>query len=194
MQVVEGLYLLKEGKVIRSNDVILYASSASVLIIAEFPVIVDTAMPEDWGTIEKSLRNAGVRSDEVKMVINTHLHSDHMGCNGKFKAEKYAHGKEMAREGMKGIIPLDISRPFCDRVKIIETPGHTEGHISVVFESNEVAVIAGDAIPTYDNYLKRVPPRINIDAALAMRSFERIEKIADIVIPGHDRAFRVNRG
>jgi glyoxylase-like metal-dependent hydrolase (beta-lactamase superfamily II) len=190
MKLMEDLYLLKEGKVIRSNDVILYASSASVLILDEFPIIVDTAMPEDIELIQRSLAEAGIQIDEVKMVINTHLHSDHTGCNSFFKAEKYAHVKEIAREGIKGIIPLSFNN-ISSRVKFIETPGHTEGHISVVFESSEVAVIAGDAIPTYDNYLKRVPPRINIDEALAMNSFEKIERIADLIIPGHDKPFRV---
>lgn len=191
MKLVEGLYLLKEGKVIRSNDAILYASSASVLILDEFPIIVDTAMPEDMRVIQWSLMDAGIRKDEVKMVINTHLHGDHIGCNSMFKADKYAHAKEIAREGIKGIKPLDLNSAISPRVKLIETPGHTEGHISVIFESSEVVVIAGDAIPTYDNYLKRVPPRINIDEELAMHSFEKIEKIADLIIPGHDRPFRV---
>ncbi len=192
MKLMEDLYLLKEGKVIRSNGAILYASSASVLILDDFPMIVDTAMPEDMELIQRSLMDADVQKDEVKMVINTHLHGDHIGCNNMFKkAEKYAHAKEIAREGIKGIIPLDLKSSISSRVKFIETPGHTEGHISVVFESSEVVVIAGDAIPTYDNYLKRVPPRVNIDEELAMQSFEKIEKIADLIIPGHDRPFRV---
>lgn len=191
MRLMEDLYLLKEGKVIRSNDVILYASSASVLIIDEFPIVVDTALPEDSKLIQRSLLNAGIQKDEVRMVINTHLHSDHIGCNSMFKADKYAHAKEIEREGIQGVKPL-VNTSISSRVKIIETPGHTEGHISVVFESSDaVVVIAGDAIPTYDNYLKRVPPRINIDEELAMHSFEKIEKIADLIIPGHDKPFRV---
>ncbi len=191
MELVEGLYILKEGKVIRSQcGDVLYASSSSVLIIDEYPVIVDTAMPEDWQVIKKSLKTAGVLKEEVKAVINTHLHGDHTGCNNKFICKKYAHQKEIAREGMEGVLPY---RAISNRIKIIETPGHTDGHVSVVFGSNEIAVIAGDAIPTRDNYIKRVPPRININAALAMQSFERIEKIADIIIPGHDKPFRVEK-
>jgi N-acyl homoserine lactone hydrolase len=52
-------------------------------------------------------------------------------------------------------------------------------------------VIAGDALPTFSNYLKGVPPAQHVDRNLACMSMNRILKIADVVIPGHDLPFSV---
>jgi len=52
-------------------------------------------------------------------------------------------------------------------------------------------VLAGDALPTFSNYVKGVPPAHHVDRVMACRSMSRILKIADVVIPGHDRPFSV---
>jgi glyoxylase-like metal-dependent hydrolase (beta-lactamase superfamily II) len=52
-------------------------------------------------------------------------------------------------------------------------------------------VIAGDALPTEENYVKNVPPGINYDPDLAMESIKRIVGYADVVVPGHGLPFSV---
>jgi glyoxylase-like metal-dependent hydrolase (beta-lactamase superfamily II) len=42
-----------------------------------------------------------------------------------------------------------------------------------------------------DNYLKWVPPGINIDPELALNSMRKIVDWADVVVPGHDKPFRI---
>ena len=73
----------------------------------------------------------------------------------------------------------------------MDTPGHSTDSISVVVESQNVVVLAGDALPTFSNYIKGVPPAHHVDRGMACRSMSRILKIADVVIPGHDRPFSV---
>jgi glyoxylase-like metal-dependent hydrolase (beta-lactamase superfamily II) len=62
----------------------------------------------------------------------------------------------------------------------------------VIVEADYVFAITGDALPIEDNYREWVPPGINIDPELAIRSMERIVKIADYVIPGHDKSFKID--
>ena len=71
-------------------------------------------------------------------------------------------------------------------IRILHTPGHTAGSISVLVE-NERCVITGDAIPTEDNLLKNLPPGISVDRDLAMASMQRILSIADSVVLGHGK-------
>jgi glyoxylase-like metal-dependent hydrolase (beta-lactamase superfamily II) len=63
--------------------------------------------------------------------------------------------------------------------------------ISILVGSRSRIVIAGDALPTFDNFLKGVPPALHIDRSLAISSMSRILELAEIVIPGHDKPFSV---
>jgi len=180
------LHILNEGRLLKNKDgFITHASSSSVLIEDDPTVIVDTSTKDDCCKIVKSLRDLEYTPEDIDIVINTHMHNDHRGCNKVFvNAEKYAHQLQINDGSIKSVDRLNLKN-----VSIMETPGHVPGHISVVFK-NEIdmnIVIAGDAIPTRNNYYKWLPPRISYNSKEAIESMEKIAKIADIIIPGHDR-------
>jgi glyoxylase-like metal-dependent hydrolase (beta-lactamase superfamily II) len=183
LRIAEDFYLLKPGKVIfaESGDIV-YASSSVSLILAEQAMVVDTGLAMDQETILLALKELGLKPSDIGIVVNTHLHPDHCGGNELFsKAKIYAHPLEIARTGAHC---LPCPQSLGERVRIIETPGHLDGHISVVFD--ESIVVAGDAIPTKNNYEKRVIPRFHTNAEKAKESMQKIIKIAKIIIPGHD--------
>jgi glyoxylase-like metal-dependent hydrolase (beta-lactamase superfamily II) len=188
MELGEGVYLVKPGKVIYDEVSVRYASSSVVLIEDGELILVDTALEEDWPLIEEGIRRAGFRPSQVGMVVNTHLHPDHMGCNHRFEAEHYAHPLEMERTGLSGYLPCP-SR-LSGRVRVMETPGHVEGHLSVVFGG---VVAAGDAIPTRRHHEEGIIPRIHTDALKARESMRRIAEVAEVIVPGHDLPFPVRR-
>lgn len=182
LKITEDFYLLKAGKVVFDDSgAILYASSSVSLILDKLYVVVDTGLPLDQELITNALHELGLKPSEIDVVVNTHLHPDHCGCNEIFNAKIYAHMLEILRTGASY---LQCPQKISERVRIIETPGHIDGHISVVFDD---IVVAGDAIPTKDNYLKRVIPRLHTNAEKAKESMEKIIKIAKIIIPGHDQ-------
>lgn len=188
VKIYDGLYIVKPGKVIyNSEGIVHYASSTVTLIDDSSLILVDTGLERDWPLIKAGIEKASFHPSEIDIVVNTHLHIDHMGCNDKFKAKKYAHPKEIQRVNARGYIPCPqkISR----RTSILETPGHVDGHISVVFEGK--VVMAGDAIPTRDHYSRRIIPGIHTDAKKAKDSLLKILKIAEILVPGHDKPVRV---
>ncbi|MHC1635839.1 MAG: MBL fold metallo-hydrolase [Candidatus Methanospirareceae archaeon] len=193
---LEDLYIIKEGEVVREGDVIKYASSSVVLIRLKrgFAVLVDTGLKEDYALIRKNIEKIGLL-EEVKAIVNTHLHIDHMGCNAFFHCKKYAHPLEIEMRGGSGSNEYISYEEFpkSEKVEIIETPGHCYGHISVVYKGEKTIVIAGDAIPKRGNLIQKIPPRIHVDRKKAIESIKKIEKIADVIIPGHDSLIEVKK-
>ncbi len=191
-KVFDNIYIVKPGKVIYDEISVLYASSTVVLIDDERLILVDTGLSEDWNKITEGINECGFKVDDIDFIINTHLHIDHAGCNDRFDIPKYAHPREIKRgEFTDGVLPY--TNPITDKIEIIETPGHTWGHVSVVYHSDKTIVVAGDAIPTRNNYYARVIPRVHVDADLAMASFLKVEEIADIIIPGHEDLIEVEK-
>jgi len=188
MELGEGVYLVKPGRVIYDEASVLYASSSVVLIEDGELILVDTALEEDWPLIEEGIRRAGFRPSQVGVVVNTHLHPDHTGCNHRFEARRYAHPLEIRRVGTEGYLPCPAR--LSERVWVMETPGHVEGHLSVVCGG---VVVAGDAIPTRRHYDEGIIPRIHTDAGKARESMRRIAEVAEVIVPGHDLPFRVRR-
>lgn len=187
IKINENVYLIKPGEIVYENDIARYASSSVVLIKEDFIIIIDTGLREDWREIRKGLGKVNVEPDEVEILINTHLHGDHIGCNDKFvKAVKYAHPEELSSFGYNEFksVPDKIS----DRTSILKTPGHVHGHVSVVFDND--IIIAGDAIPTREHYEKRKIPAIHTDEETARNSLNKICEIARVIIPGHDHPIK----
>jgi glyoxylase-like metal-dependent hydrolase (beta-lactamase superfamily II) len=125
----------------------------------------------------KQIADAGFPREAVDMVVCTHLHVDHVGWNtmlvdGKwlptFPNAKYLIGKkeyehwQKEPEGESAAIMADSVAPIFDaglaqtvemdhrispELRLVPTPGHTPGHVSVMIESRgETAIITGDAI------------------------------------------------
>lgn len=121
----------------------------------------------------KGLAAAGYELDDIDTVLCTHLHFDHVGWNthlvdGKwvptFPKARYLFGRiewdhwqtassdyinvndtvrPVVEAGLADLV--DTDHVVCDQVRLVPTPGHTPGHVSVVIESGgDRAVITGD--------------------------------------------------
>ena len=116
--------IVLEGRLLRSGGEILEASSSVALVIAGAKkMIVDTASREDSARLRDALKAMSVEVAEVDVVVNTHLHTDHCGCNDLFEnAMFYAHRLESPPVGT-----VQISRDVAllPGVELIQTPGHT---------------------------------------------------------------------
>jgi glyoxylase-like metal-dependent hydrolase (beta-lactamase superfamily II) len=181
-----------DGRLVRSGNTILEASSTvSLVVSAEKKVIVDTGSPTDMKLLQKALRAASVRPSEVDMVINTHLHLDHIGGNSLFtNARFYAHRLESPP---LGTVRVSEGFELLPGVEVVLTPGHTAGSISVLVHADRRYAICGDAIPTKANVENHVPPSININPRLALKSMDSLEASADVIVPGHEAPFEVAR-
>ncbi|MDC1245699.1 hydroxyacylglutathione hydrolase [Pelagibacteraceae bacterium] len=120
----------------------------SYLIIDEKKNIACVVDPSDAVPIIEYLENTKI---ELKFILNTHHHYDHVGGNQKLK-EKYG-ASVVGYIGDKERIPgIDILVNDQEtwiyesfEAKIIHIPGHTLGHICFYFYKDEL-VFTGDTL------------------------------------------------
>lgn len=116
--------------------------------------------------LRSALAAAGWRLDQVRLVANCHLHFDHCGGNPELGtipvlAQRIEH--QQANSVPDYTVPnllegnrfdlLDGAAEVLPGVHVIPTPGHTEGHQSVVVQRPDGAVIvAGQSHDTVSQY------------------------------------------
>ena len=105
----------------------------------------------DPGEAAPMLDAAEARGWHISAIWNTHWHPDHVGGNAELKAETGAKVTGPAAEAAK-IATLDCGVSEGDRVRIgahqarvIETPGHTAGHIVFHF-ADDLLLFTGDTL------------------------------------------------
>ncbi|WP_376773819.1 MBL fold metallo-hydrolase [Paenibacillus phytorum] len=165
---------------------------------------------EQTGNIGRMLHpvmeKVGVSFDKLKVVILTHQDVDHIGslpeilkeCGNDVKV--YAH--ELDKPYIKEEIPLikdghlenppkgkvdetlidGQELPFCGRLRVIHTPGHTPGHISLYLRQSKT-LIAGDSMYSVDGILGgiHVPTTLDMNAArLSLKKYVDLD-IASVV-------------
>ncbi|HVO77435.1 MAG TPA: MBL fold metallo-hydrolase [Methanomassiliicoccales archaeon] len=172
-----------EGRIVREGGAILEAhSSCTLVIMGEKKMVVDTSSRQYRGRVLDGLRKIGFAARDVDLIVSTHGHIDHVGNDKLFTSAR--------RIALKAGDSTSIVAPG---VTLVRTPGHTPDSLSVFVEADENYAIAGDAMPTQDNFTKWVPPGIHYDQELALTSMKRIVEFADIIVPGHGPPFRVDR-
>jgi N-acyl homoserine lactone hydrolase len=111
--------------------------------------------------LNAALRTAGYRLDEITEVANCHLHFDHCGGNPLLVGRPFfAQASELdaARHAPDYTLPelvdpdgsdwheLDGQAEVLPGVTLLPTPGHTDGHQSlVVRRSDGVVIVAGQS-------------------------------------------------
>ena len=95
--------------------------------------------------------------------------------------------------GKMKVDPVSEGDEIVDGVSILDTPGHTKGHIGVVVEAGrERVLVAGDALPEGGTVKRGLPYNIFWDVDDARESVEKILDASDVFYPGHDRPFRLD--
>jgi glyoxylase-like metal-dependent hydrolase (beta-lactamase superfamily II) len=215
----------------RSETIELPVSSA-LLRHGQANVLFDTGchptVPENpaarWGGLAKlmvpimqpgqhvltGLADLGLSPDDIDVVINSHLHPDHCGCNAFFrKATFLVHAKELdaaraPESEAAGYLAADWDQPmpfdaltgerdvFGDgRVVLLPLPGHTPGSIGALaqLESSGTFLLAGDTVSLRETLDTGIVPRNtwNGDALLkSLAEVRRIEAAGATVICSHD--------
>ena len=154
-------------------------------------IVVDTSSDFMRSPIKSAFKQIGkIFPDDVDMVVLTHCHTDHIGNVSLFKnATVYVHeGEEYTIPNAK-IVKEDTE--IAKGVRLVHTPGHSNGSMSVFVEADRRYAIVGDAAPLKDNFTKRIIPALHTDAEAARASLEKIAEWADVIVPGHDKPFKV---
>ena len=202
--------VVQEGNLIwdERGGIVDAHSSVALVMFQGGSVLVDAGAPGDEDRILSALAGLGAVPDDISIVVYTHSHHDHIGCAHLFKhARHILHPAEADAASDFWRLPgkalrvevLEAPATLAPGLEVIHTPGHTRGCISLVAvgsrgsEYEGTVVCAGDALPTRDNYIFRLPPGINYDRQESLRSMGVIMAKADWIIPGHDSPIRVHR-
>jgi len=174
--------------------------------------------PED--EIGPRMRAVGLSPDDVRTVIMTHLHTDHAGGLAHFQrarilVDRRAYQVATGPFGqLLGFLPrrwpdwfrptlLDLRPrplgPFPSSldvtaegdVTIVPTPGHTDGHRSVVVRDNDTTYfLAGDASYAEQTMMEQQVDGLSLSARIALLTLRRIGRFVaeqpTVYLPTHD--------
>jgi len=174
----------REGKIKVSR----MCCSAVVLVVAGGRnIVVDPGAMGYAGEVVGALRRLDIGPEDVGVVVNTHMHLDHTFNNYLFpNAVIYTPTSVWHYGGGNRVeIYQHVVDPGIPGVRILDTPGHVEKHVSVAVETDEgCVVVAGDAVRECVILDGRVPPRYH-DPVKYLESMRKVFDEADIIIPGH---------
>jgi N-acyl homoserine lactone hydrolase len=163
--------------------------------------------------VEALKRGVGCAPEDVDIVINTHLHYDHCGNNKIFKNARFVVQKK-EWEAAQNPIPcqdtiylkelfdesavnyfswrfVDGEEEIVPGVKVFLTPGHSEGHQSVLVNTEEgILCVAGDVSNLVENIHENIPAGILTCTKEMYGSMEEVRKRAEFILPGHEYSIK----
>ena len=166
--------------------------------------MVDTGPASRRGLLWAALDSRGLTPEDIDLVILTHMHWDHcqntdMFSNARIlvhpKEIDYAHNPNPADHNAAKYIaemmdkmrvePISDGDVVAEGISIIDTPGHTLGHISILAKVEEENIlVAGDAMPDGGTVTRRLPYNVFWDVNDATESVEKILDSSDVFYPG----------
>jgi glyoxylase-like metal-dependent hydrolase (beta-lactamase superfamily II) len=154
--------------------VLLGSVSAYVVVRGGEAAVIDTGGGGSVGAIEEVLADLGIGWGAVGHIVVTHDHGDHQGSLGPaMEAAPGATGYAGALDipdlrAPRGIVAVGDGDSVLG-IDVIETPGHTPGHISLIDEELSL-LIAGDALVGEGGGVGGPVPRFTDDLDLAFES------------------------
>jgi N-acyl homoserine lactone hydrolase len=156
------------------------------------------------------LSGLGLGADDIDVVVNSHLHPDHCGCNAFFKkATVMVHALELEAAQAPGSVaggylliewkhpmPMETISAERDlfedgRVVLIPLPGHTPGTTGALIALDRCGqfLLASDTVSLRASLDRRIAPRNTWNAEALLKSLDevrRLERAGATVLCGHD--------
>jgi len=175
--------------------------SPSVVLIdnGKSKIIVDPGC--DRQAVLDALAAQGLTTGQIDIVLLTHTHLDHCALVGMFENTSVLDGSDIYPQNSQ--IRRKDETTLGPDIQIVPTPGHDQFHCSVIIKTADMGtvVVAGDIFwwmdgeepaKDVDSLLNLEDPYVKDEAALR-DSRKKILKIADYIIPGHGKMFRVSQ-
>ena len=191
------LKVLVEGYARQENGV-EYASSTAILIKqGNLNVLVDPG--SNYNYLRAALIKDGLSSLSINFVVLTHYHLDHCLLAGMFTTAKVLDNSEIY--AWDSSIRSHVGKVPGTGIKLISTPGHDPFHCSVLVKTKEFGrvAIASDVFWWPDNQKQKTDKQslLNLkdpyvkNKADLLASRKKIWGLADWIVPGHGKMFKV---
>lgn len=190
-----------------------YMSWSAVVYIksGNHSIVFDTGGFVERSELPKRFKKLGIDMGSIDMLVLSHFHHDHVINFDYFpNAQILMHEKEVEwilsnpadwavpnylfpavqQTGRLELVTDD--HEILPGIHTLLSPGHTPGMMALVLrEDDETTVVAGDAVK---NMKELITGKVDmsLDDVASANSIKKIKKIADIVIPGHDRVIKVS--
>ena len=174
----------------------------SYILVGKKVCLIDAGVWGTAPQLQGYLKQIGRSPQEISMVLMTHAHPDHIGgCLAIKKASSasfYAHPadkpwiEDVEKQYRERPIlnffelvegPVPVSRELKEgdtlswdkgkTIRVLETPGHSLGSISLFFEE-EGALFTGDAVPAAGT----IP--IYVDPQASIQSIQKLTKVSGV--------------
>ncbi|MDY6765335.1 MAG: MBL fold metallo-hydrolase [Halobacteria archaeon] len=162
-------------------------------------VLLDVGYEPTVDVLEEQLEEHGFGFSDVQHIVITHHDGDHAGALKEIKdrtdATVFAHPEEAPYiTGDESPIkspdddrypPASVDIEIVDgvsfntkagKMRVVSTPGHCPGHISLYFPDNKL-LIAADAMTADDEGLQGFSEQYTIDAETAIESLEKLGEL-----------------
>ena len=213
MEIVEGIHRVDEASANMAH------ANVYLVVNGEELAIIDTGTAGNAKKTVEYVQKLGRQPSDVKTIILTHFHMDHMGSAKELKeltnAKVAAHGEDA--DYISGTKPLpkpknilfravsSFVKPVPVQVDIIlkegdkianltvfHTPGHTLGSIMLLDEERK-AIFAGDTLRYDGNKVSGAPEHFSMDPNQVRESIAKAATLNfDIMLPGHGEPLKPN--
>jgi glyoxylase-like metal-dependent hydrolase (beta-lactamase superfamily II) len=194
----------------------LRVGNAYVVLAPDGLICVDTGIRGNARHVLRLVDRLGHQPHEVRLIVLTHWHIDHVGSAAELKRLTGAHvaiheldapvlgGGELPRKGRRamqlivrllGLRPLVADRKLHEGdaiagFRVLHVPGHTDGSIALLRDDG--VLLSGDAL-LGDRHggLQPPEPGLSLDPARASESEARLRALPlTLVLPGHGKPAR----
>ncbi len=198
-EVLPGVWMLKQPGL------------SSNVYVVDGVLVIDTGAPKNREALRRDLEVIGIDPLEVRTVVNTHCHADHIGNNALFERAKIlAH--ENDADAIENADPMytysfmfpgeiepvkiatrladgDVIRTPKRKLVVVHTPGHTPGSICLFDPVNKI-LFSGDTI------LEKTTGRVDLlggseeDMRESVKKIDKLDPV--LVLGGHGKPMHWN--
>ncbi len=202
-EVVDGVLRVRLGYV-----------NAYLVVTDDGLVLVDTGLPRTHRTLLRALADAQRRVGDIRTVLLTHWHTDHVGGLAMVRTASGARVvasaidtpivdgsrpapltavMRLAKPLLGDAEPAEVDEPLLQDgpfsvpgFTAVHTPGHTDGHVSYLLDRAGGVLFAGDAVAGIRGAVKLSPGPVTADRAAATRSLAKLATLSfDTAVFGH---------
>lgn len=163
--------------------------SSVVLIQTEGQnILFDTSSMINREKLLAALRERGLNPEDINHVVCSHYHFDHTYNNSLFGGTAFIHTSLafIDKKGSGHIFAPIEKRGLPSTIELLNTPGHTQTDVSLVYEWEEkVWICAGDAVR--EDLIRCENPLSTKNPEELIASMKLIFGRGDVIIPGHGR-------